>query len=103
MQLVIYLSGNVNIVPSQDSVAASVKIPKSLEKELINALVDVGELDAYPEKGWRILCLGEGIDDLFSDIEDDEEHPLQPIAKDVRALIRCEASCGFIHLVKGEA
>ncbi len=104
MQLVIYLSGRAQIRPSQDSVAASVTIPKALERKLLDALLATGYLEEEPEKAWKILLLDESIDDFFSDVEDNGPvDPLHAIAADVRALTRCEASCGYIHLVKGRA
>ena len=104
MRAVIYLSGRTGRSMQWhrecDTVASSVTIKKADEQSFLDALVDFGVLEE-PITEWKApvphIAAG-ALEDLLSDNEDG---PLSAYVDGLQALIECEASCGFIHLVKG--
>ena len=104
MKFVLYLSGkrgaSLSFHQTQDSVSGSVTIPKGQEDAFIKMLEAFGYIEDLDPK-WTILELDSGVDDLFSDLEDNGiSDPFYEVAKACRELINDPTSCGVFHIIR---
>jgi hypothetical protein len=108
MRLVIYLSGQKNrsaaFYRNQDSVAASVQVPRADEAKFIELMQECEVLSEEPDwTGVSVPHVDEGtLGDYASDMAD-EPGWTPGFWKEVLELLECEASCGYVHIVKGSA
>lgn len=111
MKVVLYLSGKQRtrqFHAEQDSVAASVSIPKKLQEQFIEAALMIGALDAPLPKtvDWddKLPTIeAEAFMDLFEDLQDNVEfggtEPLLALKNNFDYLVNSECSCGVYHIV----
>ncbi len=118
MKFVVYLSGRCKTLSfhqTQDSVAASVEVPKELQAQITSALIDRESLGEgveeliFATKGTdKVPHVNQSeLDDLLSDLlllDPEDEENWHPFYADVHdRLVMNECCCGEIHIIKGRA